>query len=207
MSEDSNDILYDIGMQLYDEFNDKIATMNDHLGDVYSFRDIEEVEKAEKEKEIKLLRIAIIKQQKEIEEFKKKNENLLDALNNSINIKKYWVNKDKIKEILGIEEETDTEEILSLLQTIVDENARLEDIEDRKVQIEYNNVFNKGVKSVEDKIKAKIEELEIEQESNREDLKIAIDNLLVQNIDKIANKISINMSIRGILQSLLEKEE
>ena len=35
-----------------------------------------------------------------------------------------------------------------------------EDIEDRKVQIEYNNVFNKGVKSVEDKIKAKIEELE-----------------------------------------------
>lgn len=158
MSEDSNDILYDIGMQLYDEFNDKIATMNDHLGDVYSFRDIKEVEKAEKEKEIKLLRIAIIKQQKEIEEFKKKNETLLDALNNSINIKKYWVNKDKIKEILGIEEETDTEEILSLLQTIVDENARLEDIEDKKVQIEYNDVFNKGVKSVEDKIKVKIKE-------------------------------------------------
>ena len=158
MSEDSNDILYDIGMQLYDEFNNKIATMNDHLGDVYSLRDIEEVEKAKKEKEIKLLRIAIIKQQKEIEEFKKKNENLLDALNNSINIKKYWVNKDKIKEILGIEEETDTEEILSLLQTIVDENARLEDIEDKKVQIEYNDVFNKGVKSVEDKIKVKIKE-------------------------------------------------
>ena len=57
-----------------------------------------------------------------------------------------------------------------------------------------------------DKIKTKIEELEIEQESNREDLKIAIDNLSLQNIDKIANKISINMSIRGILQSLLEKE-
>lgn len=76
-----------------------------------------------------------------------------------------WVNykyiiKDKILEILGIEEETDNEKILSLLQTLVDENNRLEDIEDRKVQIEYNNVFNKGVKSVEDKIKAKIKELE-----------------------------------------------
>ena len=75
-----------------------------------------------------------------------------------------WVNhrfisKDKLKEILGIEE-TDDEKILSLLQTLVDENARLEDIEDKKVQIEYNNVFNKGVKSVEDKIKAKIKELE-----------------------------------------------
>lgn len=77
-----------------------------------------------------------------------------------------WVNhrfisKDKLKEILGIEEETDSEKILSLLQTLVDENARLEDIEDKKVQIEYNNVFNKGVKSVEDKIKAKIEESEL----------------------------------------------
>ena len=61
-------------------------------------------------------------------------------------------------------------------------------------------------KKWEDKIKAKIEELEIEQESNREDLKIAIDNLLFQNIDKIGNRISINMSVREILQSLLEKE-
>ena len=156
----------------------------------------------------------IEKKQKEIEELKKNNETQPDCVETvekteeMVNMR--WVNhrfisKDKLKEILGIEE-TDSEKILSLLQTIVDENARLEDIEDKKVQIEYNNVFNKGVKSVEDKIKAKIEELEIEQESNREDLKIAIDNLSVQNIDKIANKISINMSIRGILQSVLEKE-
>ena len=39
----------------------------------------------------------IKKQQKEIEELKEKNENLLDALNNSILITKYWVSKDKIK--------------------------------------------------------------------------------------------------------------
>ena len=156
------------------------------------------------------------RQEKEIEELKKKNKpqpdcaEPIERIEEMVNMR--WVNhkyisKDKILELLGIEEETDNEKILSLLQTLVDENNRLEDIEDKKVQIEYNNVFNKGVKSVEDKIKAKIEELEIEQESNREDLKIAIDNLLVQNIDKIANKISINMSIRGILQSLLEKEE
>ena len=36
-------------------------------------------------------------QHKEIEELKEKNENLLDALNNSIDIRKYWVSKDKIK--------------------------------------------------------------------------------------------------------------
>ena len=91
-----------------------------------------------------------------------------------------YISKDKIKEILGIEGETDTEKILSLLQTIVDENNRLEDIEDRKVQIEYNNVFNKGVKSVEDKIKAKIEEIDMTGE--------------------------IGYLVKGILQSLLEKE-
>ena len=39
----------------------------------------------------------IEKQTKEIEELKEKNENLLDALNNSILITKYWVSKDKIK--------------------------------------------------------------------------------------------------------------
>lgn len=111
----------------------------------------------------------IEKQQKEIEELKKNNETQPDCVEpvekteEMVNMR--WVNhrfisKDKIKEILGIEE-TNDEKILSLLQTLVDENARLEDIEDRKVQIEYNNVFNKGVKSVEDKIKAKIEESEL----------------------------------------------
>lgn len=107
----------------------------------------------------------IEKQQKEIEEQKKKNKEILSG--NVENFQKYFleefdkkfISKDKLKEILGIEE-TDSEKILSLLQTIVDENNRLEDIEDRKVQVDYEKVFNKGVKSVEDKIKAKIKELE-----------------------------------------------
>lgn len=67
MNEYPKDILFDIDMQLYDEFNDKIATMNDHLGDIYSLRDVEEVEKAEKEKEIQLLRKAVKEQSQQIE--------------------------------------------------------------------------------------------------------------------------------------------
>ena len=59
MNEYPKDILFDIDMQLYDEFNDTIATMNDHLGDIYSLRDVGEVEKAEKEKEVQLLREAV----------------------------------------------------------------------------------------------------------------------------------------------------
>jgi len=69
-----DDILFQIDMQLYDEFNDEIATMRDYLGDIYSLRDIEEVEQAEKEKEIELLRKAIVKQQKEIIDLKQINE-------------------------------------------------------------------------------------------------------------------------------------
>ena len=67
MNEYPKDILFDIDMQLYDEFNDEIATMNDYLGDIYSLRDVEEVEKAEKEKEIQLLRKAVKEQSQQIE--------------------------------------------------------------------------------------------------------------------------------------------
>lgn len=73
-----------------------------------------------------------------------------------------YVSKDKITKILGIEEEVGPDYILKYLETIVAENNRLEDIEDRKVQIEYENVFNKGVKSVEEKIREKIKELDYE---------------------------------------------
>ena len=93
---DLNDILYDIDMQLYDEFNDKIATMNDYLGDIYSLRDVEEVENAQKEKEIELLRIAITKLQNKI----KKALEFIDDKNNFFEDGENWQNVLKIKEIL-----------------------------------------------------------------------------------------------------------
>lgn len=62
-----DDILFDIDMQLYDEFNDKFCEMNDNLGIVYSYKDLDDLEKAEKETEIKLLRKAIKDQQQQIE--------------------------------------------------------------------------------------------------------------------------------------------
>ena len=79
MNEDFNDILYDIDMQLYYEFNDKIATMNDYLGDIYSLRDVEEVENAQKEKEIQLLRVAVVRLENKI----KKIKQIVDIYNNT----------------------------------------------------------------------------------------------------------------------------
>ena len=96
MNEDLNDILYDIDMQLYDEFNDKIATMNDYLGDIYSLRDVEEVENAQKEKEIELLRIAVTRLQNKI----KKAVDFINNGNNYFEDGENWQNVLKIKEIL-----------------------------------------------------------------------------------------------------------
>ena len=96
MNEDLNDILFDIDMQLYDEFNDKIATMNDYLGDIYSLRDVEEVENAQKEKEIELLRIAVTRLQNKI----KKAVDFINNGNNYFEDGENWQNVLKIKEIL-----------------------------------------------------------------------------------------------------------
>lgn len=76
------------------------------------------------------------------------------------------MDKEKIKQVLGIEDDLSERQILSLIETLVAENNRLEDIEDKKVQIEYKKVFNKGVESVEDRIRAKIDKLETEYEAN-----------------------------------------
>ena len=128
----------------------------------------------EEEKALGVVLNLIEKQSKEIEELKKPKYDINCKTNEITKLTNDFVSKDKIKEILEIEEKIDNEKLLSLLQTIVDENARLEDIEDRKVQIEYNNVFNKGVKSVEDKIKAKIEEVK----DGTYDAKIVLQSLL-----------------------------
>jgi hypothetical protein len=96
MNEYPKDILFDIDMQLYDEFNDKIATMNDYLGDIYSLRDVEEVENAQKEREIELLRIAVIRLQNKI----KKALGFIDDENNFFEDGENWQNVLKIKKIL-----------------------------------------------------------------------------------------------------------
>lgn len=93
MNEYPKDILFDIDMQLYDEFNDKFCEMNDNLGTIYTYKDLDDLEKLEKEEEIKLLREAVRKLQKEVEEYKtlfKKQEELEQEKENLI--KQGWLN-------------------------------------------------------------------------------------------------------------------
>lgn len=112
---------------------------------------------------------------------KEKNKCLRDNINHSIRTS-------AIKEALGLEGDITEEELLNYIDILVSENNRLEGIEDKKVQIEYQNVFNKGVKSVEKKIQEKIKYAEHYIDS--------VDNDEGQAMYKILNE---------LLQELLEE--
>lgn len=90
------------------------------------------------------------------------------------------------------------EEIIEHQQKEIEE---LKNIETYKIAI-----IDKDKYISKDKIRAKIEELEKEQENNRKSLYNAVNNLCFKEIDKISNKICVNMTVSDILQSLLEEE-
>ena len=48
------EVLFDIEMQSYMKYNSTIASMNDWLGELYSYQDIKDVEQAQKEYEEQL---------------------------------------------------------------------------------------------------------------------------------------------------------
>lgn len=74
--EEPKDILFKIDMQLYDEFNDKFCEIEENLGTVYSYKDLEDLKKAESDTERRLLRQAISTLISENKELKEENNNL-----------------------------------------------------------------------------------------------------------------------------------
>lgn len=48
------EVLFDIEMKSYMEYNDRIANMNEWVGELYSFQDIKDMEQAQKEYEEQL---------------------------------------------------------------------------------------------------------------------------------------------------------
>ena len=48
------EVLFDIEMQSYMKYNNIIATMNDWIGELYSYQDVKDVEQAQKEYEEQL---------------------------------------------------------------------------------------------------------------------------------------------------------
>lgn len=69
----NKDIIFQIEMVSYDKYNDNIATMNDYLGEIYSYRDIEDAESAQIKFEKDMAYDAIKKLQQERFQIKKEN--------------------------------------------------------------------------------------------------------------------------------------
>lgn len=94
-------------------------------------------------------------------------------------------------------------QITTILNLIEKQSKEIEELKEKNEYLP--NWVNKKYVS-KDKIKAKIEDLEKEQEDNRKDLYNAVNVLNFSKMNIISNRICVNMSIKDILRSLLEKE-
>lgn len=101
MKFDTNeDILFQIAMTIYDKHNSNIASINDNLGNIFSYKDLEDAEKAELEDEKRLLELAVKQLQQERKILIKYLEDRIKECNDSINIFK---KKDCSSLFVGVE--------------------------------------------------------------------------------------------------------
>lgn len=66
----NEDILFQIAMITYSRHNSTIALINDHLGEMYSYKDLEDSKKLELEDEKHLLELAVQQLQQENQQLK-----------------------------------------------------------------------------------------------------------------------------------------
>lgn len=78
------DVLYQIAMISLWKHNDKIASINDHLGESYSYSDLQDAEKYILEDENSLLSQAVIQLQKELDQRDDVIEKAINKLNHII---------------------------------------------------------------------------------------------------------------------------
>lgn len=48
-------VRFEVDMQLYEEFNDEFCAINDHLGEIYGYSDLKDLEEAEKARRKELI--------------------------------------------------------------------------------------------------------------------------------------------------------
>ena len=78
------DIIMQIEMDSYMKYNDTIASMNDHLGEMYGYSDVRDTEEAQLKYEKELAYKAIVQLQQKVEQLEKENI-LLNILNKGDN--------------------------------------------------------------------------------------------------------------------------
>lgn len=108
------DIMMQIEMDSYMKYNDTIASMNDHLGEIYGYSDVRDTEEAKLKYEKELAYKAIVQLQQKVEQLEERCE-YLERSNNR-----------REDEIISLRDEN---------VDLVSKNKQLENI--RKEAIEY----------------------------------------------------------------------
>lgn len=125
------DILYQIDMQLYDEFNDKFCEIEENLGTVYSYKDLEDLKKAESDTERTLLREAVstlIAENKELKDSGVELATTIDSL--QTDLKELKEKNKELEESLKFQKK-----LTKIAQIITDESLKeaLEEIEEEYI--------------------------------------------------------------------------
>ena len=92
------DIIMQIEMDSYMKYNDTIALMNDHLGEIYGYSDIKDMEEIQLKYEKKLAYKAIKDLQEKVEQLEKENKELKEdnafLKNNLSKLSKKYIKND-----------------------------------------------------------------------------------------------------------------
>ena len=78
------DIIMQIEMDSYIKYNDTIASMNDHLGEIYGYSDVRDTEEAQLKYEKELAYKAIAHLQQKVEQLENIRKEAIEYINNEI---------------------------------------------------------------------------------------------------------------------------
>lgn len=156
----------------YDAIQGLLDIYNKQKEELERLKNAEEYSKLGKE----TLLDTIHKQEKEIEELKKPKYIMNFETGSVTKIDNDFISKDKALKALGYEENSEAynrmdseEKVISLIRLVNAECNRLEDIEDKKVEVAVNFIEEKRDKYWQKKIRDKIKELEKEKEKYKGD--------------------------------------
>ena len=78
------DIIMQIEMDSYIKYNDTIASMNDHLGEIYGYSDVRDTEEAQLKYEKELAYKAIVQLQQKVEQLENIRKEAIEYINHEI---------------------------------------------------------------------------------------------------------------------------
>ena len=127
------DIIMQIEMDSYMKYNDTIASMNDHLGEIYGYNDVKDMEEAQLKYEKELAYKAIKDLQQKVEQLEKENQKFFEELNTCMIERNSFL--DKVEQLENIRKE-----VIEYCRS----NEWAKDYKNSNCRTRLLNILNKG---------------------------------------------------------------